>query len=40
LGFGESWGSMAQVDSSTGYMANLLEHHNLVDIPMNKPLHT
>lgn len=31
---------MAQVDSITGYMTNLLEQHNLVDVPMNKPLPT
>lgn len=40
MGFGESWGSQAQVDSITGFMTNLLEQHNLVDIPMNKPLPT
>eukprot|EP00253_Pinus_taeda_P021770 PITA_21770 len=38
--FGESWGSQAQVGSITGFMTNLLEQHNLVDIPMNKPLPT
>ena len=40
LGFGESWGSMAQVDAITGYMTDLLERHNLIDVPMNKPLPT
>eukprot|EP00253_Pinus_taeda_P027066 PITA_27066 len=40
LDFGESWGSMAQVYSITRYMTNLLEHHNFVDVPMNKPLPT
>lgn len=40
LGFGESWGSQAQVDPLSGYMMNLLEQHNLTDVPMNKPLPT
>eukprot|EP00253_Pinus_taeda_P025238 PITA_25238 len=40
LGYGESWGSMAQVDSITGYMTDLLDRHNLIDVPMNKPLLT
>ena len=31
---------MAQVDSITRYMTKLLEQHNLVDVPMNKPLPT
>lgn len=39
-GFGESWGSQAQVDPLSGYMMNLLEQHNLTDVPMNKPLPT
>eukprot|EP00253_Pinus_taeda_P029832 PITA_29832 len=40
LGYGESWGSMAQVDSIMGYMTDLLACHNLIDVPMNKPLPT
>jgi len=31
---------MAQVDSITGYMTDLLERHNLIDVPMHKPLPT
>eukprot|EP00253_Pinus_taeda_P027180 PITA_27180 len=34
LGFGESWGSEAQIDPITGYMTNLLEQYDLVDIPL------
>jgi len=40
LGYSESWGSMAQVDSITGYTTDLLERHNLIDVPMHKPLPT
>eukprot|EP00253_Pinus_taeda_P029489 PITA_29489 len=40
LGFRESWGSTAQVDSITDYMTNLLEQTNFVDIPMQKLLPT
>eukprot|EP00253_Pinus_taeda_P003996 PITA_03996 len=39
-GYGESWGSMAQVDSISGFMTDLLEQFNLMDVPMNKPLST
>ena len=31
---------MAQVDSISGFMTNLLEQFNFVDVPMNKPLPT
>ena len=31
---------MAQVDSITGYMIDLLERYNLIDVPMNKTLPT
>lgn len=40
LGYGESWGSTAQVDSIIGYMSDLLKRHNLIDVPMHKPLIT
>eukprot|EP00253_Pinus_taeda_P016805 PITA_16805 len=40
LGYGESWGSMAQVDSISRFMTDLLEWSNLMDVPMNKPLPT
>lgn len=40
LGYSESWGSIAQVDSIIGYMIDLLERHNLIDFPMQKPLPT
>eukprot|EP00253_Pinus_taeda_P033192 PITA_33192 len=40
LGFCKSWGSMAQVDSILGFMTNLLEQYNFVDVPMNNPLPT
>eukprot|EP00253_Pinus_taeda_P012058 PITA_12058 len=38
LGFRESWGSAAQIDSITDFMTNLLENTNLIDIPMQKIL--
>eukprot|EP00253_Pinus_taeda_P020282 PITA_20282 len=31
---------MAQMDSIMGYMTNLLERYNLIDVPMNNPLPT
>lgn len=31
---------MAQVDSISGFMTDLLERFNLIDVPMNKPLPT
>lgn len=37
LGFSESWGSMAQVDTITEFMRNTLEQKNFIDIPMQKP---
>jgi len=40
IGFGESWGSQAQVDSLSGLLMNLLEQHNLANVPMNNPLPT
>jgi len=40
LGFKESWGSMAQVDSITDFMRSILEQHDFIDIPMQKPLPT
>eukprot|EP00253_Pinus_taeda_P027166 PITA_27166 len=36
LGFGESWGSEAQIDPITSYMTNLLEQYELVDIPLQR----
>eukprot|EP00253_Pinus_taeda_P006660 PITA_06660 len=40
LGFGESWGSMAQADPTTNFIKSLLEQHDFIDIPMQKPLPT
>eukprot|EP00253_Pinus_taeda_P031123 PITA_31123 len=40
LGYSESWGSMAQVDTINRYMTDLLERHNLIEVPMHKPLPT
>jgi len=40
LGFRESWGSTALIDSITDYMTNLLEQTSFVDIPMQKLLPT
>lgn len=40
LGFRESWGSAAQIDSITDYMTSLLEQTNFVDVPMHKLLPT
>eukprot|EP00253_Pinus_taeda_P024074 PITA_24074 len=40
LGFRESWGSMAQVDSITKFMRSTLEQSDFIDIPMQKPLPT
>eukprot|EP00253_Pinus_taeda_P027374 PITA_27374 len=40
LGFRESWGSMAQVDSITDFMRNSLEQADFVDVPMHQPMPT
>lgn len=40
LGYSELWGSMGQVDSITRFMTDLLERHNVIDVPMLKPLPT
>lgn len=40
IGYGESWGTNAQVDRLTKSMERLLEQHHLTYIPMNKPLPT
>eukprot|EP00253_Pinus_taeda_P012292 PITA_12292 len=40
LGFRESWGSMAQVDSITYFMRNALEQADFVDVPMHQPMPT
>lgn len=40
LGYSESWGSSAQIDPITGYMTDLLERHDLIDVPMIKILPT
>eukprot|EP00253_Pinus_taeda_P027637 PITA_27637 len=40
LGFHESWGSMAQVDSITNFMRNALEQADFVDVPMHQPMPT
>ena len=40
IGFGESWGSQAQVDPLFGYIRNSLEQQNLTDVPMIRPLPT
>eukprot|EP00253_Pinus_taeda_P023209 PITA_23209 len=40
LGYCESWGSSAQIEPITGYMTDLLAHHDLIDVPMNKILPT
>eukprot|EP00253_Pinus_taeda_P004922 PITA_04922 len=40
LGYHESWGTMAQVDSITDFMRNALEQADFVDIPMQKPMRT
>lgn len=37
IGFGESWGSNAQVNSLSDIMEKLLERHHLIYIPMVKP---
>jgi len=37
LGFRESWGSSAQIDPITDFMSRLLEQHDLIDIPLQKP---
>eukprot|EP00253_Pinus_taeda_P035499 PITA_35499 len=37
LGFRESWGSMAKVDSITDFMRNALEQADFVDVPMHQP---
>lgn len=40
LCFRESWCSMAQVDSITDYMRNILDQTDFVNIPMQKPMPT
>lgn len=40
LGYSESWGSSTQIDPITGYMTDLLERHDLIDVPMIKILPT
>lgn len=40
IGYGESWGTNAQVDMLTKTMEMLLDQHHLTDIPMIKPLPT
>eukprot|EP00253_Pinus_taeda_P031163 PITA_31163 len=40
MGFRESWGSMAQVDSITDFMRNALEQADFVDVPMQQPMPT
>ncbi len=40
LGFGESWGSQAQVDPMSEFFRDTLDLHNLTDVPMIKPLPT
>lgn len=40
LGFRESWGSMAQVDSITDFMRIALERADFVDVPMLQPMPT
>jgi len=40
LGFGESWGASTQIDALTRHMTDLLERHDLSDVPMVKPLPT
>eukprot|EP00253_Pinus_taeda_P008313 PITA_08313 len=40
LGFRESWGSMAQVDTITDFMRNALEQADFVDVPMHQPMPT
>lgn len=40
LGFRESWGSAAQIDSISDYMTSLLEQTSFADIPMHKLLPT
>jgi len=40
LGYGESWGASAQIDPLTAFMTDLLDRHDLSDVPMIKPLPT
>lgn len=40
IGYGESWGSLAQIDPSSNFFRDILELHHLADIPMNKSLPT
>lgn len=40
LGYRESWGSTAQIDSISDYMTSLLEQTYFVDVPMHKLLPT
>lgn len=37
LGYSESWGSSAQIDPITDFMRRLLEQHDFIDIPLQKP---
>lgn len=40
MGFGESWGSHAQIDPLSDFFKDILEKHHLADIPMNKAVPT
>eukprot|EP00253_Pinus_taeda_P018044 PITA_18044 len=40
IGYGESWGLLAQIDPSPNFFRYILELHHLDDIPMNKSLLT
>eukprot|EP00253_Pinus_taeda_P026822 PITA_26822 len=37
IGYSESWGGAAQIDPITDYISGLLEHHDFIDIPVQKP---
>jgi len=37
LGYTESWGEAAQIDPITDYISRLLEQHDFIDIPVQKP---
>eukprot|EP00253_Pinus_taeda_P003005 PITA_03005 len=40
IGYGESWGSLAQIDPSSNFFRDILELHHLADIPMKKLMPT
>eukprot|EP00253_Pinus_taeda_P002123 PITA_02123 len=40
IGYGESWGSQAQIDPLSDFFKDIMDQHHLADIPMNKPLPT